>query len=410
MNDLSLYGQYDTSDSYNPNDAYVSSGSYAPSNPNVPKEHSKTSTGTILMWVAIALLFVLVIVALTLSVISHTSGGLTDSEKAVLLAVSTKVGFDGNILIAEGFSDNASALQNAATAPFLATGGVVTCETISAAGVATAASLTTTGNISTPLGTVISEAVRSNSLALAPTALQNVAFTPALLNMQDTTAVATTSLRAGSLTFTGPGGTQSVLSSTGLLLDDRVLNATRYLCSGMSTAVSTNGGKMAPLTGAHTYGTMSIPAADLAAGSTFRISGQGLYASTGVAAIQLVLVNGTSYTPQTQVFIGDAISTVSQPVPANPVTLTPTFLFDYLVTLDSFLTDGTARTFTAGSVTFSEDQGFSSSEITISAIYPLPPATTGGIIVTSGFNFSLWLVLTGTPILTLKRISVVQIA
>lgn len=388
----------------------------------------------ILIGVAIAFVFVLSIIGLVLAGLSysHSTGGfnaegvLTAAEKATLLALSTKVGFDGNTLIAQGFSDNSALLQNAAAVPFLATGGTVTCETIGVAGVVTCATISATGSATagdvtcetisvagsatvgdvtcanlTTAGAIVSQSVQTDTF-------QTNTFAIDLLSMEDTKDDSKTSLIAGSLTLTGPEG-QSVLSSTGLSFDTQNLVGLRYLASGMSTIVTTNGGKLAPLSAMTTYRTMFIPASDIKVGSTFRVWGQGVFDNDTATHIQIVLANGTSYTPQSQVFIGDSLGQLRMYVPSGGVTQNPTFMFDYLVTMNELLIDGTARTSASGTVTFSEIDGVTAQTIIISDHYPLS-GNTNGITIASGINFSVWLVINGGALALIpQRITVTQI-
>ncbi len=430
--------EYDSSTSIDDLVAQYKSQNVVDSTPApVPTLQPATPGKTILAlkWVAVVVLFAMAISALVLAALAYTKTSLSASEQATLQEVAQKVSFDGNILVAAGFSDavlTASAsVQPLVDEPFLVGGGSLKTQTVEAAGSVTSNGTVVAGtgftlqqgDLSATESVVTALGVNTATLNLPMTtdSAHSASLTSSVFQMLDATATMT--MQPSSIAITNVAGKSTVITPLGVTVPNQNLIGLRFLGNGPTDLTPTLGNTTPTLIGpvafTNTYGSLTVLAADLVPRSTFEICFEGSFVNTSTAPrlLYLTLVNGSSLTgPQT--FIG-------RPPPLSPVDVTlnvpdtgtlanfgvpvntAAFSGRYVVTLQA-VGSGTVTVYTTGEISCGCTQGQQDAR-SYSMTYESLNTT---MVATSGFSFTLWATWSladASLSTTLRRMTLVQL-
>jgi hypothetical protein len=390
-------------------------------------------------WIAVVVLFMIAISALVLAALAYTKTSLSASDQATLQEVAQKVSFDGNILVAAGFSDAVlttnSRAQPLVDEPFTVSGGSLKTQTVEAAG-----SLTSNGTVVAGTGFTLQQGdlsatesvitalgVNTTTLNLPMTtnSAQTASLTSSVFTMGDSSTLVPTTMtmQPSSLAFTNSAGKSTSITALGITVPNQNLMGLRFLGNGPTVVTPTPGSTtptlIGPVTFTNTYGSLTVLPADLVPRSTFEISFEGSFvniSTSGTQLLYLTLVNGSSLT-SAQTFIG-------RPPPLSPVDVTlsvpvttglanfgmpsdtAAFSGRYVVTLQA-IGSGTVTVYTSGELTMGCTQVEQNTR-SFSMTYESLNST---MVATSGFNFTLWATWNGNANVstTLRRMSLVQL-
>ncbi len=356
-------------------------------------------------WICGVLLFTIAISALVLACLAYTKTSLSLKDQTTLQEITQKLSFDGNVLVAAGFSDD----SDTSSSPFLVKSGHLTTETITTAGDVAAGSLvaasgftleagelTASKSLCTFLGVETSDVAISDTIHIAH--LTNEVFT-----MSNSLSFANVTLGSSRLLFNNVNAQSTSMSATGITVPNKNLIGLRFLGNGPidTTPVGVNAPMLiAPVSFTNVYGSFSVPLADLVPQSTFEIVFSASFVNkTGFAQnLYLTLVNGPGFS-DAQNFIGrpppfigpadptlnvdDTTGIVNFGVPND----TASFCARFLVTLQSInIDESLATTYTSGKLS----AGCSQTQQNGRSFVFTEECITTDMVVLSGFNFTIW--------------------
>jgi hypothetical protein len=348
----------------------------------------------ILGWVAFALLYIIAIIALVLAGLAYQKANLPAAQKKALEELTDNVVFDGNVLVAAGFSDALPPVSSGTN--FTVGGGSMLTENILATGQVSANVFVSakglnvlTGDISASESKLTCSSINTSLVNLKQTT-KNISITPNLLTIGDTASLATLNLQASSLSFTNSNGRTTSMSANGVFVPNQNLIGLRYLANGIDNAINADTvyQLLAPSSAENVYGSLFVGSNELSLPATFEISFAGRFTnnSGAPATCKIALVNGSVF-DDNQCFLGQIADISSSNLAVNPSG--NAFQGKYTVTFLSFGL-GATESFTTGEVSY----GYNTSSSVVTTLNN----AVGTINSTFGISFSLWAIWSVTSV------------